>query len=146
MTRFVQSVVVNAPVAEVFAFHERDDALELVSPGFPPARIVSRTGGIRPGARVVLRIGPVKWVALHGEFIPNLLFTDEQESGPFARWSHRHEFEDLGDRTRLTDRIEYELPGGAAVTSCLGWAFNIGLRRMFDHRHRVTREFCERNQ
>jgi ligand-binding SRPBCC domain-containing protein len=72
------------------------------------------------------------------------LFVDEQISGPFARWIHRHEFEDLGDgRTRLTDWIEYEMRGGRLVTACLGWIIDIGLNRMFEHRHRVTRRYCE---
>ena len=37
---------------------------------------------------------------------------DEQIQGPFAKWVHRHEFEDIGGKTRLTDRVAYQLPGG----------------------------------
>lgn len=143
MAKFVKNVVIHSPVERVFAFHERPAALELLSPKFPPAKLISRTGGINPGSRVIIQVGPVRWVALHGEYIPNRLFVDEQLSGPFKRWTHRHEFEDLGDSMRLTDRIEYELYGGPFVTECLGWAVNLQLNQMFAHRHRVTRAFCE---
>ena len=106
MAQFVKSIVIHAPVERVFGFHERDDALQLLTPKFPPARLISKTGGITTGSRVVLQVGPVKWVALHREYVHNKLFVDEQLSGPFKRWIHRHEFEDMGDWTRLTDRIE----------------------------------------
>jgi len=49
---FVKSSLIKAPVEVVFAFHEREDALPLLSPRFPPMTVVSRTGGIRAGARV----------------------------------------------------------------------------------------------
>jgi ligand-binding SRPBCC domain-containing protein len=68
---------------------------------------------------------------------------DEQVSGPFAKWVHRHEFESFGGRTRLTDRIEYELPGGALVNRLMNWAVTPGLVRMFAYRHKVTKEICE---
>ena len=144
MATFIKSSIIHAPVERVFEFHEREDAFELLSPPFPPARVISRSDGINPGSRVVLKVGPIKWVALHGDYQRNKLFIDEQVSGPFARWVHRHEFERLdGQSTRLTDRIVFELRGGWMVTACLGWAIKLGLRSMFRYRHRVTRQHCE---
>lgn len=140
---FVKSTLIHAPVATVFAFHERADALELLSPPFPPLKVISRTGGIRPGARVVIRIGPVTWVAAHTAYVPDALFVDEQVSGPFARWVHRHEFSDEHGACRLTDRVSFALPGGAALNAISAWAVRLGLRRMFAHRHAVTRKQCE---
>lgn len=141
MPRFVKSVLIDAPVDKVFRFHERPEALALLSPPFPPVRLIARTGsGVEAGVRVELRVGGFRWVALHTECEKNRLFVDEQSQGPFAKWIHRHEFEAVGSTTRLTDRIEYELPGGARVNSLFGWTVNLGLRNMFSHRHRVTRE------
>ena len=57
MLRFEHSSYVNAPVAEVFAFHELPDALEKLTPPAPPVRVVRREGGIRPGDVVELAIG-----------------------------------------------------------------------------------------
>jgi ligand-binding SRPBCC domain-containing protein len=143
MAEFVKSVLIEAPIERVFRFHERDDALSLLSPAFPPVRVVGRTGnGIEPGARLELRIGVFTWIALHTAYEKNRLFEDRQIRGPFAKWVHRHEFESEGHGTRLTDRVDYRLPGGPAVQALLGWIVNLGLDSMFAHRHRVTRRYC----
>jgi ligand-binding SRPBCC domain-containing protein len=144
MATFVSSVLIDAPVDRVFAFHERDDALELLSPSFPPLTVVEKTGGIAAGARVVLRLGHlITWVAVHTEYERNRLFVDEQISGPFASWMHRHEFAAEHGRTRLTDRIRYELPGGRLATTLAAPFVALGLARMFAHRHDVTKRMCE---
>jgi ligand-binding SRPBCC domain-containing protein len=106
-------------------------------------RLVSRKGGIDNGARVELRVGVFRWVALHTAYEKDRLFVDEQIHGPFAKWVHRHEFEAAGLKTRLTDRVEYELPGGSLINRLFGWTVSLGLRNMFAHRHRVTRQVCE---
>jgi ligand-binding SRPBCC domain-containing protein len=144
MPTFVRSVIVEAPVEEVFAFHEREDALPRLSPPFPPVRVVSRDGGIRPGARVDLRIGPVRWLARHTDYQPSRLFVDEQVKGPFASWVHRHEFEAVDARTtRVTDRVTFTLPGGRLVNALLGRIVAWSLVPMFHHRHRATKAACE---
>jgi uncharacterized protein YbjT (DUF2867 family)/ligand-binding SRPBCC domain-containing protein len=45
-------------------------------------------------------------------FVRPAKFVDEQLRGPFARWRHEHRFEDQGDSTLITDRIDYEVPLG----------------------------------
>ena len=50
MPSFVKSVLVDAPVKDVFRFHDRPDAFPLLAPAFPPVRISGRTGtGIEGG-------------------------------------------------------------------------------------------------
>jgi len=145
MPIFEKSVVIQAPIEDVFAFHEREDALALLTPSFPPVKVVSKSGGILPGGRVELRVGPFRWLAVHTEYEKNRLFVDEQREGPMALWVHQHRFEPVGaEATRLTDRVEYRLPGGGLVNALFGWTAKPGLSRMFAHRHRVTRELCER--
>jgi ligand-binding SRPBCC domain-containing protein len=136
MATFIKSVLIDAPVERVFAFHERPDALELLTPPFPPVRILYKSGGIHVGARVVLRVGFTKWVALHTAYEKDRLFIDQQVEGPFKSWVHRHEFAAVEGKTRLTDHVEFEFPG-------LSWAVKPGLVHMFRYRHRVTRRYCE---
>jgi ligand-binding SRPBCC domain-containing protein len=141
---FVRQLLVRAPVAQVFAFHEREDALPRLSPPFPPVRVVSREGGIRPGARVDLRIGPIRWLALHTAYEKNRLFVDEQIEGPFASWVHRHEFEAVDARTtRLTDHVTFTLPGGPIVNALFGRIVALSLVPMFRFRHQATKAACE---
>jgi len=143
MPIFIKSIVIYAPVETVFAFHERTDALQLLSPPFPPMRVIEKTGGIEKGSRVVLSIGGMRWVALHTAYEADHYFVDEQLEGPFQKWVHRHEFEDIGIGTRLTDRVDFVLPGGVWVNSALAWSIRLGLYQMFAWRHRVTRRACE---
>jgi ligand-binding SRPBCC domain-containing protein len=141
---FASSVLIDAPVEEVFRFHERPDALTLLTPAFPPVRVVQQSGGIQAGARVVLRVGLViTWVAAHTAYEKDRLFVDEQVRGPFALWVHRHEFEQVGGRTRLTDRVTYRLPGGALLNRMAAPIVRRALAQMFAHRHAVTRRICE---
>ncbi len=144
MPVFIKELIVHAPVERLFAFHERPDALELLSPAFPPLKVLRRTGGIQQGAEVDLRIGPVTWHARHTAFEQNRLFVDEQIQGPFRRWVHRHEFEAIdAGRSKLTDRVEFEVPGGATINAIIAPFVRLGLGRMFAHRHEVTRRYCE---
>ena len=143
MPTFLKSVIVQAPIETVFGFHEREDALRLLSPAFPPVRVLKRTGGIEPGSRVDLKIGLFYWSALHTAYEKNVFFEDQQVRGPFVKWIHRHEFEPFGVATRLTDRIEFSLPGGAWINQLFGWAVQLGLRQMFRERHQRTKLYCE---
>ena len=140
---FLKSVVIEAPVEAVFAFHERPGALRLLSPAFPPVRVIRQTGGLEPGSRVELRIGPFHWDALHTAYEKNRYFEDRQIRGPFTEWTHRHEFEALGHATRLTDRIQCQLPGGTWTNRLFAWAVQRALHQMFHYRHQVTKRYCE---
>jgi ligand-binding SRPBCC domain-containing protein len=144
MPAFLKSIVIEAPVENVFGFHEREDALRLLSPAFPPVRVMRKMGGTEPGSRVELRIGPFEWVALHSGYEKNRFFEDQQISGPFAEWIHRHEFEAVGTATRLTDRVDFQLPGGVWMNRLFGWAVQLGLHQMFRHRHQMTKFYCEK--
>ena len=106
--------------------------------------MIRKTGGIEPGSSVELKIGPFLWTALHTAYEKNRLFADEQVQGPFAKWIHRHEFESVDRATRLTDRVEYRLPGGVWMNFLFGWAVQLGLHQMFSQRHRITKLYCEK--
>ena len=140
----MKSVLIDAPAAAVFAFHEREDAISILSPPFPKVRMLDMTAGIRTGSRVQLRVGPFSWIALHTTYERDRLFVDEQIRGPFAKWIHRHEFEVADGKTRLTDRVEYQLRGRSVINKLFGWAVNLGLNHTFRHRHRVTKQVCEK--
>jgi ligand-binding SRPBCC domain-containing protein len=144
---FEYSSHIDAPVERVFAFHERPDALELLSPADLRPDILRRTGGIEVGATVELRVpfGPLKlrWIAHHIGYEKNRLFIDEQREGPFAAWVHAHVFTAEGGGTRLTDSIEFAMRGGAVVERIAGWLIRRKLRGYFEYRHAITRQLCE---
>lgn len=143
-----RSHIAAAP-ERVFAFHEAPDALERLTPPWEKARVVEKTGGLAVGARVVLemRMGPLplRWVAVHTEYEPGRMFKDMQQSGPFKKWEHTHRMDpDGAGGCYLVDRVDYELPLGALGQLGGGAFVRHKLARMFDYRHEITRQACEK--
>jgi len=148
MLRFHYSSLINAPVETVWQFHERPDILNLLTPPWQPVKVIRREGGLGIGAisEFRLSLGPiaVRWIAEHIECQPNRLFTDEQVEGPMQSWVHRHQFNAENSKTKLTDAIAYELPGGWLSELLLGWWVDSRLTDMFRYRHEVTKKECEK--
>ncbi len=147
MPRFRFSSVIDAPAAEIWAFHEAPDALERLLPPDGSVRVIERRGGLEPGSTVELelRFGPFRrrWLARHTECAPPAYFCDEQERGPFRVWRHRHGFEPAGEgRCRLVDEVEFSLPL-APVSDWIGAPIvKQILVGMFRWRHARTAEAC----
>jgi len=144
MNTFTASSTLDASADALFAWHARPGAFERLVPPWAPVRL-ERFEGIGEGDRAVLRIGPgplaLRWVAEHHDVIEGHQFCDRQVQGPFQHWDHTHRFEPANgtsDRATLTDRIEYEPPGGALGRQVAPWLED-ELRRQFTYRHRVTR-------
>jgi uncharacterized protein (TIGR01777 family) len=141
---YVRESKLPVPVETLFAWHERVGAFERLNPSFDPVVIEERSGGLEVGARTVIRlkVGPVsqRWVAVHTAYEKNRLFRDEQESGPFTKWVHTHQFEPDGpDASIMRDEISYELPLGA-LGAAVGDRFaRSTLERNFAYRHTVLR-------
>lgn len=150
MTEFSYRSEIAAEVAQVFDWHERPGAFHRLSPPWEKVKVLSSTGSIRDGARVILELRkgpiPLRWELVHRDYEPNRRFADEQVSGPFRRWRHEHLFSSAGTgRCLLEDRIRYELPLG------LGWwmsprKMHQDLDRLFAFRHRVTAEDLKRHR
>ncbi len=150
--RFRRRVAINAPATRVFAWHARDGAFERLVPPWETLRIVERSGGIEDGARTVLemRLGPVplRWTAVHRDYIAGEQFRDEQVGGPFAHWVHTHRITpQTADTCVLEDDIDYAPPLGPLGALADPLAIAPRLARTFRYRHAMTRgdiEFHER--
>ena len=146
MLNFQYSSLIDADVTTVWQFHERPDILDILTPPWQPVKVIRREGGLGVGAitefRLMLLVIPVRWVAEHIECQPNKVFVDRQIEGPMKSWVHRHQFISEQGKTRLTDSIEYELPGGWLAELLLGWWVDSRLKEMFRYRHEVTQREC----
>ena len=147
MLNFRYSSLIDASVEKVWQFHERPDVLDLLTPPWQPVTIIRREGGLDVGAISEFRLSlagiPVPWISTHIECEPHRLFVDQQTDGPMDSWVHRHEFVPENGKTRLTDAIAYEIPGGLLVELLLGWWVDARLKDMFRYRHQVTKTNCE---
>ncbi|PJF47290.1 MAG: hypothetical protein D6709_09635 [Chloroflexi bacterium] len=150
MRHFEYAFVVNAPLDQVWAFHDDPTALPKVMTGAVKMHVHHVDRPLQPGSRILMtmQIGPVRrrWnVRLRAREAPRF-FADEQieGEGPFRAWRHTHAFEAIdAHRTRVIDRLEYEPP--------LGWLGKIGdaliggilMRSLFASRAKATRRWLE---
>lgn len=147
MLHFQYSSLINASIEKVWQFHERQDILQILTPPWQPVKIIRREGGLDVGTisefRISLGIIPVHWIARHIKCEPYQLFVDEQIEGPMQSWVHYHQFTAEGGQTKLTDTIDYEIPGGWLAELLLGWWVDSRLKDMFRYRHEITTKKCQ---
>ena len=145
---FVRESIIRSPAGWVFGFHERPDAFERLQPPWQRTEILQPPSSLAVGTRVRLRValGPF-WQTIeaeHIEYEPGRMFADHMTRGPFKTWLHRHIVTPIDDSScTLTDHIEYELPLPPLGRWFGGAIARRQLERLFDYRHRVTKEFCE---
>ncbi len=146
---FVKESLIRATPERVFAFHERPEALAILTPPWERTRVVTHARLSEVGSRAVvetriLRLIPVRWIARHVAYDPPRSFEDVQERGPFRRWRHRHVVRPHAEGAILRDEIEYEPPLGLLGRLAEPFLIRPRLERVFDYRHEVTRRWCER--
>ncbi len=131
--------LIPRPLPEVFDFFCRAENLEVLTPGFLRFRILTPLPiEMRAGAIIeyTLRLWgiPVRWRTLIEAWEPGRRFVDVQLRGPYRSWRHTHAFEAVEGGTRMTDRVEYELPFG--FLGALVHALLVGrsVARIFDYR------------
>jgi ligand-binding SRPBCC domain-containing protein len=151
VTNVIESTCeIDAPIAQVFAFHlDTRNAARIAPPG---QRVLSVEGTfpLRLGSEVRLRARQLPlpwaqtWVVRVAVVEEPTLIVDELLRGPFAAWRHEHRFAELpGGRTRLTDHVTYELPGGALGRIANALAGRRLLLATFRSRQRRARALLE---
>ena len=148
MAQTQSEFIVPAPLDVVWAFHDDPTGLTKITPF--PIKVVLRhvDRPARPGSAIHMTFWfgfvPVKWNVVVQERVPLQFFRDEQPKGqgPFAHWSHTHAFEAIDDHTtKVIDRIDYTLPGGALGRIVDAVFMRFAMRGMFAARSKATRAY-----
>jgi len=116
--QFFNSVVIERPLPEVFAFFSSAQNLEKITPPLLNFKILSQsTTEIKSKTEFVYRLKvhqiPIKWKTIIENFQENHSFSDYQDpkQGPYQAWHHTHEFMAISQTSCLmTDKIYYRLP------------------------------------
>ena len=146
--QFIKESIIRATPERVFAFHELPDAIERLIPPWEKFRIIQKADISKIGSRAIVEqkiIGNIRlrWVAEHTRYEPPRLFEDVQVSGPFASWRHRHLILPHVGGALLRDEIEYKPPFWIFGSLAAPLVIIPKLKRMFDYRHKITREWAE---
>jgi ligand-binding SRPBCC domain-containing protein len=111
--RFEQ--IIELPKAIVFAFHENPEHLVLLHHGWANVRMIRHDGHVHQGSRTwvettIARILPVVMGFEHTVYEPPHRFGERLIHGPFSKFTHIHEFDEVNTGTIVRDLLEVELP------------------------------------
>ncbi|MGE3880487.1 MAG: SRPBCC family protein [Planctomycetota bacterium] len=143
--RLTTSTLLPLPIEKVFPFFADAANLQRLTPGFLQFRFltplpVPMAVGTRIDYRIRLHGVPIRWQTRIAAWDPPHRFVDEQVRGPFRLWRHEHRFEAEGGETRMTDTVDYAVPG-AFLAGLIERAFvRKDLERIFQFRSRALAE------
>ena len=143
--------LVRAELPEVFEFFSRAANLEALTPEWlsfrllSPAEVPMRRGTLIDYSLRLHGI-PIRWRTLIEVWEPGVRFLDLQVRGPYALWSHLHEFEALDGGTLVRDEVLYGLPLSPLGDLAHPLLVKRDLRRIFDHRRAAVVRLLERGR
>jgi ligand-binding SRPBCC domain-containing protein len=136
---------IDAPLDEVFDFFSKAENLERITPPelsfkiLTPLPIVMKAGALID-YKIKLGIFPMNWRTEITVWEPGVRFVDSQLKGPYKKWIHEHRFEARGDKTYMSDQIDYEVPGGPLAPIIHALFIKKKVAGIFDHRQTVIEE------
>ena len=140
-----RSSTIGRPLRDVFDFFADAGNLERITPPELNFHIITpQPIDIEKGTLIdyslKLRGLPMKWRTEISVWDPPFEFVDQQLSGPYKQWIHRHRFTELEKgKTLIEDEVRYRLP-----LEPLGDVVHFIVRRelnyIFDHRQKTVAE------
>ena len=148
MERLERTQLIHRPRREVFAFFERAENLEQITPAFLHFSITTPLPiEMKTGARIEYRLRlfgiPIRWRTRIDIYEPDIRFVDLQVRGPYRFWRHLHTFEETPEGTLMRDVVDYEIPLGPLGELAGRLFVRRTLSRIFDYRSRRIAEIFE---
>ncbi|MGE0051652.1 MAG: hypothetical protein AB7S49_08995 [Arcobacter sp.] len=146
MQTFIKSSYINCDIKSLFDFHIDTNNIKKITP--TDTKVELLTKDFKPQISEILKIKSTKY------FIPMLwevkiekidepsLLVDVALKSPFAFWEHKHIFIKHGNMSELKDVITFNMPLGI-FGKLFEWFVRNDLQKMFDYRHKITKEILE---
>lgn len=145
--RYSRSVVINAPIDDVFHFHDNTDNLLKITPPSIKVAIESRgTPGLGYEVRLRVRqfgVMTMNWHVRITEYVAPTRMVDEQVRGPFTLWRQIRDLRTVPGGTELCDTVEYSVPFGILGRLANRLVIHREITRMFAHRQQATKQLLE---
>jgi ligand-binding SRPBCC domain-containing protein len=142
------SVLSRCPVERAFEFLTLSDNFTKIVPPDLQLRMVQSPGRLSLGSRFEVQIMgfgvPQNVIYEITEFVHPHRFQESQVKGPLGRYVHAHTFATGEDGTvRVTDRIEFEPPGGMLGFLLTADRLKTSLEQGLTHRHGELKRLLE---
>lgn len=142
MFTYYKEQIVDKDLKTVFSFFEKPENLGDLTPDWLKFKILSPSPltmevGSRFAYKIKLGPIPMKWLTNISQYDPPNMFCDEQLKGPYKKWVHTHTFKEDGDKTLITDKIEYDLYGGPLKYIVNELFIKHSVRKIFDFREKT---------
>jgi ligand-binding SRPBCC domain-containing protein len=140
--RLERSMPVPVALQDAFEFFKDPHNLARITPPWLDFRITS-PGPVRmrKGAEIAYQIRwlglPINWKSVITEYEPPFFFVDEQASGPYALWRHRHDFKPSEYGALVSDLVEYAMPLGPLGRLAHRITVRRQLQEIFDYRQQA---------
>jgi ligand-binding SRPBCC domain-containing protein len=114
---FEQETIIGNPLNEVFQFFSNAENLAKITPDNLKFQIksplpIKMEAGTLIDYQIKIYNIPFHWRTKITVWDPPVRFVDVQLTGPYKMWIHEHSFEELGGSTKMSDKIQYQVPGG----------------------------------
>jgi len=139
---FSRSIDLSASPEALFAFHEDPGNISRIAPPGLSVLRVEAAGRALPGERFRLVVKQffftLDWEGEWESVERPRRLVDVGVRCPLKFWRHSHLFEPVPGGARMTDRVEYELPGGVSGRVLAETVVRLALGAMFASRHAAT--------
>jgi ligand-binding SRPBCC domain-containing protein len=141
-----QEQTIPAPIDQAWEFFSSPRNLEAMTPPELGFKIVSLPSEILYEGEIIeysVKVLPgiwIPWVSEIKALRKGESFVDDQISGPFKFWHHRHSFEQTGRGTVVKDLIHYSVGFSVFGEIARGLVVKSQLAKMFEHRRLVLEE------
>lgn len=137
---------VNASLDQCWAFFSSPKNLQKITPTDMGFLITDYDGkSMYAGQIIQYKVSPLlgiklPWVSEITQVADKSYFIDEQLSGPYALWHHKHFFEATDKGTKMTDVVHYALPLGFLGRIMNTLVVKNKLKAIFDFREKKVNE------
>ena len=151
MHKLVQTQILKVDRTELWQFISVPQNLDRITPPDMAFQIIGELPKkAYPGLMLEYRVkipvlGWTTWLTEIKYVVDGFSFVDEQRVGPYKLWLHTHSLEDVGEGTKMTDEVRYQMPFGP-----LGWLAHFlfvrrTLNRVFEYRREKLNEIFSGN-